>query len=151
MVIAIFGENCVGKSAIADELARQRSATVYAGKDYLRLDKSPDNAKAAFVSLLRAGAESEDWLVYVASEPEQLALLPEGCLRVLVTAELGVIQARFAARMGGNLPPPVAAMLERKHGMFDNAPRDLLLEDGEHTPAEAAEIVARAALEQRGG
>jgi len=60
MVVGIFGENCVGKSAIANELARHHSAVVYAGRDYLRLDKNADNARAAFVSLLRAGVGSED-------------------------------------------------------------------------------------------
>ena len=41
---------------------------------------------------------------------------------VLRQAELSEIKERFAARMHGQLPPPVAAMLERKHGCFDSEP-----------------------------
>lgn len=51
-------------------------------------------------------------------------------MRVLVTAELPEIKARFAARMGGALPPPVAAMLERKHGCFDQEPHDVHMASG---------------------
>ena len=54
-------------------------------------------------------------IIYVISEKEQLALLPEGCIRVLVTASLGTIRERFAVRMHGDLPAPVASMLERKY------------------------------------
>ncbi len=58
------------------------------------------------------------------SETEDLSLLPEGAVRILMTADLSLIQQRFAARMGGTLPKPVAAMLERKHGCFDAQPHD---------------------------
>ena len=60
-------------------------------------------------------------MIYVISEKEQLALLPEGCIRVLVTASLETIKERFAVRMHGNLPAPVASMLERKYGQFEAA------------------------------
>lgn len=33
---------------------------------------------------------------------------------------MDVIRERFAVRMHGNLPEPVARMLERKHGIFEN-------------------------------
>lgn len=59
-----------------------------------------------------------------------MALLPDSALRVLVTAELDTIKARFAQRMGGQLPPPVAQMLERKHGCFDGEPHDIHIVDG---------------------
>lgn len=58
-------------------------------------------------------------IVYVISEKEHLPLLPDGAFRVLVTADLDAIKERFAQRMRGNLPAPVATMLERKHGCFD--------------------------------
>ncbi len=32
---------------------------------------------------------------------------------------------RFARRMRGNLPAPVATMLEKKHGCFDSQPHDI--------------------------
>ena len=39
-------------------------------------------------------------LIYVISEPDQPALLPEGALRVLVTAGIDTVKTRFAAREG---------------------------------------------------
>lgn len=53
------------------------------------------------------------------SEKEHIRFLPEGAVRVLVTADLDTIKERFRVRMHGGLPAPVAAMLEKKHGMFD--------------------------------
>lgn len=66
-----------------------------------------------------AEAVSDRNIIYVISEKEHLSLLPEQAIRILVTADLELIKERFAARMHGNLPAPVAAMLERKHGSFD--------------------------------
>ena len=83
-----------------------------------RLAGSESAAKALFRKRLENALEGES-VVYVISEPEQLDLLPEGAVRVLVTADLDTIKARFRARMRGNLPAPVENMLERKHGMFD--------------------------------
>ena len=65
------------------------------------------------------------------SETEQLSLLPEGAVRILVTADMELIKSRFAMRMHGNLPAPVAAMLERKHGCFDAQPHDIHVISGE--------------------
>jgi len=48
-----------------------------------------------------------------------------------VTADLEVIKSRFAQRMRGNLPAPVAAMLEKKHGCFDAEPHDIHVISGE--------------------
>ena len=121
MVIALFGDSCTGKSTIAQQLAEIFSAEIFSGKDYLRLAKSETMAAALFKKRLR-GAEN---IIYVAAEPEQLALLPEGCVRVLVTASLETIQTRFAARMRGKLPEPVAAMLARKYGQFEGVAHDL--------------------------
>lgn len=121
MVIALFGDSCTGKSTIAQQLAAPLSAEIFSGKDYLRLAKSETMAAALFKKKLR-GTEN---IIYVAAEPEQLALLPEDCVRVLVTASLETIQTRFAARMHGKLPEPVAAMLARKYGQFEGAAHDL--------------------------
>ena len=138
MVICLFGENCTGKSSIADVLSARLNATLITGKDYLRLAKSEAEAKRAFAALLSERLGSDQALVYVASDPEQLALLPTGVVRVLITAELPRIKERFAARMGGKLPAPVEAMLERKHGMFDELPCELLI----HTEGVSAESAA---------
>jgi len=141
MVVCIFGENCTGKSAIADLLKERRGADVYNGKDYLRFAKSEPEAKKAFSAMLAGHAAGSGTVVYVVAEPDQLQLLPENSLRVLVTAELPVIKERFAARMGGKLPPPVEAMLERKHGAFDGFPHDLLVKTGERSAADACEQI----------
>lgn len=119
MLIALIGESCTGKSTLAQELCRRFGSEVITGKDYLRLAKSPSEAEALFRRRLEAAVTGEP-LIYVISEPEHLELLPQGALRILVTASLASIQARFRNRMGGTLPPPVAQMLERKHGVFDN-------------------------------
>lgn len=140
MVIAIFGENCTGKSTLADALRQALSAAVYTGKDYLRLAKSEEEAKKAFMQMLLS---AEGHVIYVVSEREHLQLLPAGCLRVLVTAELSVIQERFSKRTGGVLPPPVAAMLAKKHGMFDAEPHDIRMASGQDTAQAVCEDICR--------
>ncbi len=131
MIIGLFGESCTGKSTIANELAQRYHATVYTGKGYLRLAKSEAEAAQAFAQLLQSGEASPEMLVYVISEKEELRLLPEKAVRVLVTADLAVIRERFAQRMHGQLPAPVAAMLEKKHGMFDAERHDLHIQSGQ--------------------
>lgn len=130
MVIGIFGESCTGKSTLADALKERLDAEIYTGKDFLRLAKSEAEAKKLFQERLGA-AMGGAHLIYVIAEPEHLSLLPEGAVRVLVTAELETIKARFARRTGGTLPPPVAGMLERKHGMFDHEPHQVHVKSGE--------------------
>ena len=83
-----------------------------------------------FQKKLTAAVSGEN-IVYVISEKEHLPLLPEGTLRILVTADLDTIKSRFAQRMRGNLPIPVAAMLEKKHGCFDDVPHDIHVISGE--------------------
>jgi len=139
MVIALIGESCTGKSTIAQRLKAALGAPVYSGKDYLRLAKSEQEARAKFKELLN-GPET---VVYVISEREHLDLLPEHCLRVLVTADIALIKERFSRRTGGVLPPPVAKMLESRHGMFDALPHDLKIVSGEEdADAACAKILA---------
>lgn len=124
MVIGIFGESCTGKSTQAEKIAACLPCEILTGKDYLRLAKNENIAKAMFQKKL-AAAVNGDNIIYVISEMEHLPLLPEGALRILVTADLELIKDRFAQRMRGNLPAPVAAMLEKKHGCFDAQPHDI--------------------------
>ena len=131
MVIGIFGESCTGKSTLAGKLKESMTAQVYTGKDYLRLAKNEAEAKQIFQAKLRDAVKGEH-VIYVISEKEHLPLLPDRCVRVLVTADLEIIKTRFAERMQGNLPGPVAAMLEKKHGCFDREPHDILVISG-HT------------------
>lgn len=137
MVIALFGDSCTGKSTIAEKLAAQLPAQVYSGKDYLKLAKSESVAAALFKKKL-AGEET---IVYVISEMSQLSFLPEKCVRVLVTASFETIRERFAQRMHGNLPAPVAAMLERKFGQFEAAPCDLRIDTDEKTPEDVLKLI----------
>ena len=129
MVIGIFGESCTGKSTLAQMIAERFSCEVVTGKDYLRLAKNESVAKALFQKKLLAAVSGEN-LIYVISEKEHLPLLPEGACRILVTADLETIQSRFAQRMRGNLPAPVAAMLEKKHGCFDGEPHHIHVVSG---------------------
>ncbi len=121
MVIALFGDRCTGKSSIAQRLSAHLSAEVYSGKDYLRLAKSERVTEVLF----RKKLKGDKTILYVISEKELLALLPDSCIRVLITASLDTIKTRFSARMHGNLPAPVAAMLERKYGQFEKEAHDL--------------------------
>lgn len=133
MVIAIFGDSCVGKTTIAEQLGKQLSAQIFSGKDYLKLAKSESMAALLFKKKLQGGEN----IIYVISEKEQLSLLPADCVRVLVVASLERIKERFAQRMHGNLPSPVAAMLERKYGQFESERYDLRI-DTEALEAEEA-------------
>lgn len=123
MLIGIIGENCSGKSTLAEAIKDALGAEVMTGKDYLRMAKSESEAVSLFQEKLR-NAVSGSNLIYVISEPEHAALLPEGAVRILVSADLDTIKKRFQKRMRGNLPAPVAQMLERKHGMFDDGVYD---------------------------
>ena len=133
MLIGIIGENCVGKSTLAEKLRAELGAELITGKDYLRMAKSPSEAERLFRARLREAVTGGS-LIYVISEPEHLKLLPEGAVRILVTAELETIRERFRARLHGNLPPPVAQMLERRHGIFDDVPCDFHVADGSGDP-----------------
>lgn len=130
MVIGIFGESCTGKSTLAEKIAASLPCEIFTGKDYLRLAKNENIAKVMFQKKL-ASAVNGEHIIYVISEKEHLSMLPEGTLRILVTADLELIKARFAQRMRGNLPAPVAAMLEKKHGCFDLETHDIHVISGE--------------------
>ena len=143
MVIGIIGENCSGKSTLAEAIKNALCAEVISGKDYLRLAKSPSQAEAAFKEKLNAAVAGEN-IIYVISLEEQVAFLPPQAVRILVTADLDTIKERFKARMHGNLPAPVAAMLERKHGCFDKGDCDYRYDGVNGDPAElCAALCAR--------
>ena len=118
MVIGIIGENCSGKSRLAEAIRRAIGAQVMTGRDYLRMAASEAEAAAAFRAKLERAVSGEH-VVYVISEREHIAFLPDGAVRILVTVDLDTIKERFKVRMHGHLPAPVEQMLVRKHGMFD--------------------------------
>ena len=139
MLIGIIGESCTGKSTLAEKLKAQLGAEVYTGKDYLRLAKNEAIAQKLFVKRLEAAVSGES-IIYVIAEKEHLALLPEGSVRILMTADLELIEERFAQRMRGVLPQPVKTMLERKHGLFDNERYDYHIHNGENADAVCAAL-----------
>ena len=85
--------------------------------------KSESEAISLFKEKLRR-AVSGDNIIYVIADPDHVKLLPDGAIKILVTADLETIKERFAERMHGTLPRPVALMLERKHGIFDSGEYD---------------------------
>lgn len=135
MLMAIIGENCSGKSTLADALRERLAAEVITGKDWLRMAKSEAEALSLFRKKL-GEAVTGDNLIYVISETEPLGWLPEGTVKILVTADLAAIKERFRARMHGHLPAPVEGMLERKHGMFDGGTYDCRFDGVNGDPAE---------------
>ena len=141
MVIGIIGENCSGKSTLAEKIKAELGAEIVTGKDYLRMAKSESEAVSLFREKLRR-AVSGDNIIYMISDPEHVKLLPDGAIRILVTADLETIKERFRARMRGNLPAPVALMLERKHGMFDSGEYDYRF-DGATGDAESFCVVLK--------
>ena len=128
MLVAIIGENCVGKSTLAQKINERLNAKIYTGKDYLRLEKNPAVAEKSFKELL-SNALLGDNVIYIITEKEHLNLLPKGAFKILLTADLSVIKQRFKERMRGNLPLPVEKMLESKHGIYDNLQCDLKLNE----------------------
>lgn len=125
MVIGIIGENCTGKSTLAQTIQQSVGGEIITGKDYLRLAKSESMAALMFRKKLHAALLGDN-VIYVISEKEHLAFLPEGSVKILVTAELDTIKERFRERMRGSLPKGVEMMLEKKHGMFDSGDYDFI-------------------------
>ena len=127
MLIAIIGENCVGKSTLANKINEKLNAKIYSGKDYLRLEKNPSMALEKFKTILKESVTGDN-IIYLITEKEHLNLLPEGAFKIVLTAELDVIKERFKERMRGNLPLPLEKKLEAKHGMYDSLECDLKLD-----------------------
>ena len=127
MLIAIIGENCVGKSTLAEKINEKLNAKIYSGKDYLRLEKNPSMAMEKFKTILKEAVNGEH-IIYIITEKDHLNLLPDGTFKIVLTAELDVIKERFKVRMRGNLPLPLEKMLEENHGMYDEFACDLKLD-----------------------
>lgn len=64
MLIAIIGENCVGKSTLANQIKERTGAKVYSGKDYLRLEKNPAMALDKFQKILQESVLGEN-IIYI--------------------------------------------------------------------------------------
>jgi hypothetical protein len=138
MVIGIIGENCTGKSTLAEHIQAALGGEIITGKDFLRMAKSEAMAAILFKKKLQAALDGEN-VIYVITEQEHVKLLPDGAKRILVQADIDTIKARFAERMHGNLPAPVAMMLERKHGIFDSGTYDFVYDGVHDDPAALCE------------
>ncbi len=147
MVIGIIGENCSGKSTLAKRIKQELGGEVVTGKDYLRLARSESEAAALFRERLKSAVSGSN-MIYVISEPEQVQLLPDGAVRILVSADMDTIKERFKARLHGSLPAPVAGMLEKKHGIFDGGSYDYHYDGVNGDPASLCEALKRAAEEK---
>ena len=123
MLIAIIGENCSGKSTLAEKIKDSIGAEIISGKDYLRMAKSESEATVLFKKKLSESVNGGN-IIYVITQAEHLALLPDGAVKILVSADLETIKERFKTRMHGVLPPPVEKMLEAKHGSFEGGEYD---------------------------
>lgn len=131
MVIGIFGESCTGKTTLANAIKEKLGGEVFSGKDYLRLSKNEGLAKLQFSRMLKDALSGEN-IIYVITEKEHITMLPEGAVRVLMKAELNTIKQRFAERFNGNLPAAVEAMLEKRHGCFDDEKCDIAAKSEEY-------------------
>lgn len=140
MVIGIIGENCSGKSTLAEELKNTIGAEIFTGKDYLRLAKTENEAILLFKAKMNDALTNKN-IIYVISEKEHIGFLPDGAVRILVKSDIDTIKDRFKKRMRGNLPVPVEQMLERKHGMFDNEICDYLFDGVSGDLSEICETV----------
>ena len=140
MVIGVIGENCSGKSMLAEEIKNAIGAEIITGKDYLRMAKSEGEAVVLFRAKLETAVTGEN-VIYVISEKEHINFLPDGAVKILVKADIDTIKERFRMRMHGNLPAPVEQMLERKHGMFDNGSYDYQFDGKLGDPSEICDVI----------
>lgn len=140
MVIGIIGENCSGKSTLAEEIKKTIGAEIITGKDYLRMAKTESEAALLFRAKLK-DAMTGDNVIYVISEKEHLDLLPDGAIKILVKADIDTIKERFKTRMHGNMSAPVEQMIERKHGMFDNGIYDYQFDGKLGDPCEISGVI----------
>ena len=108
----------------------------------MRLAKSESAAEALFRKRLAEAVTGKD-VIYILSETEQINFLPEGSRNILITASLESIKRRFTARMHGQLPAPVSAMLERRYGQFERERYEIKIDTEILSPEEACNEIMR--------
>ena len=91
MVIGIIGENCSGKSTLAESVQKALGGKIVTGKDYLRLAKSESEARMVFQKKLKDAVSGSN-VIYVISELDLVQLLPDGAVKVLVNADIDTIR-----------------------------------------------------------
>ena len=63
MVIGIIGENCSGKSTLAEKIKAELGAEIVTGKDYLRMAKSESEAVSLFREKLRKAVSGDNIMI----------------------------------------------------------------------------------------
>ncbi len=146
MLIIIAGERCTGKSDLAKAIMEKIHAEFFAGRDYVRLAPTEPEAVDRFQLLLAEKQHSEDYVIFLLTEPDLFALVPPGSFVVMCRSRLETSKARFARQMpDGDLSPVIASMLERQRGCFDHIPRSLTLDtDGADLSLLAVEVLEQA-------
>ena len=120
MLYVFAGPSCTGKSAVADLMKAKYGVQTFAGKDFMRMAKNPDEAWKCFCEKMSEAAEhealTEASLVYMVTEIDQLEKVKALKMAHIITfmAEPEVVKTRFASRMGGNMPAPVSAMIDKQ-------------------------------------
>lgn len=129
MLYIFMGQSCTGKSTVADNIQKRLpSVQVFAGKDYLRMAKNQAEAWELFYNkLFEAAHEQEKIIIYIITEKEQLDKVNfiEGSCKIKFTASLETIKSRFSQRMHGNMPPPIASMLEKQYSEWESVKGDM--------------------------
>lgn len=125
MLLLFIGPSCSGKSSTADELRKATGASVFAGRDYLRLAKNEMEAWTVFRARLAEAAGhpglSEDSVIYLVSDERAATDLQNiaGARWVKFTASPETLKSRFADRTGGHTPPGIEQMLGRQRAQFE--------------------------------
>lgn len=143
MLLVFAGPSSTGKSSVAKEIKnRQGNCQVYSGKDYLRFSKNREEAWAKFCEEITAAAASsaDKNVIYIITEIDFVKDLTniKGVRFIKFVADLDTIKTRFATRTGGNLPQPLAAMLERQVAAWEQVKADYCFDTG--AGASVAEI-----------
>ena len=146
MLIVIAGERCTGKSALARAILEKIHAELFTGRDYVRLAPTEPEAADKFQLLMSEKQHSEDYMIFLLTEPDLYNLVPPGSFVVMCRSRLETSKARFAMQMpDGELSPSIAAMLERQQGSFDHIPHSLTLDtDGADLSLLAVEVLEQA-------
>ena len=151
MLIVIAGERCTGKSALARAIMDKIHAEFFSGRDYIRLAPTEPEAVDRFQLFLAEKQYTEDYVLFVLTEPGLFALVPPNSFVVMCRSRLETSKARFAHQMpDGVLSPSIAAMLERQRGSFDHIPHSLTLDtDGADLTLLAVEVLEQAEIARR--
>lgn len=126
MLFVFMGPSCTGKSSVAEEIKKDMDIEVYAGKDYLRMAKNENDAWKIFIEKLADASENKEAaaksIIYLVTEKDILSKIQfiKNAIFVKFTADNAIVKSRFSARMKGNLPKHIEAMIERQMKDWEN-------------------------------